>query len=119
MDDKFTEDEIEALLARVKQVNIPIGFADRLQAKLQVEAPSNVIAFPNRKMPPPVTSSRRVWLSAIPLAASLAFGIYVGTMGELPESFAGLEGTLISASGDNLFTTGIEDTESFLNGDLS
>jgi hypothetical protein len=110
-DGDFIDSDLEKLLARVKQPALPIGFAERLQAKLQVEAPNNVIAV--------TASSRRVWLSAIPLAASLALGVYFGAMGTVPETFSGLEGTFISDASETLPDIGFEDTESFLNGDLS
>jgi hypothetical protein len=114
---QMTDHELDQLLAAAQQPKLPNGFAERLQAKLNVESQSNVIAFPQKH----VASSprRRIWLSAIPLAASLAIGIYVGAMGTLPESLSGLEGTLISEASENLLGIGIEDTESFLNGDLS
>jgi hypothetical protein len=117
-DGDFIDSDLEKLLARVKQPALPIGFAERLQAKLQVEAPNNVIAFPQKKSAV-TASSRRVWLSAIPLAASLALGVYFGAMGTVPETFSGLEGTFISDASETLPDIGFEDTESFLNGDLS
>lgn len=113
----FSDQELELLLNRAKQPQLPRGFAERLQAKLQAEPASNVVAFPQRLQP---SSSRRgYWLSALPLAASLAAGIYLGTMGELPAMFAGLEDVVASLSGDTGLELGIEDTESFLNGELS
>ena len=118
MDKKNMSDiELDKLLAAARQPELPKGFAERLQAKLEQPPASNVIAFPQRKPVP--ASNRRVWLSAIPLAASLAFGIYLGAMGTLPDSLAGLESSLVSDASDTLFGIGIEDTESFLNGDLS
>jgi hypothetical protein len=123
MDDKFTDSdftdsELEKLLARVKQPALPVGFAERLQHKLQVEVPNNVIAFPQKKSEVGAPS-RRVWLSAIPLAASLVLGVYFGAMGTVPETLSGFEGTFISDASDALPDIGFEDTESFLNGDLS
>jgi hypothetical protein len=114
----LTDQELDRLLAAAQTPQLPSGFADRLQAKLQVERASNVVTFP-QKVLAPQQQRRRIWLSAIPLAASLAVGIYLGAVGTLPESLAGLEGTLISEAADNLLGVGIEDTESFLNGDLS
>jgi hypothetical protein len=113
----LTDRQLDQLLATAQQPQLPKGFADRLQAKLLVERPNNVVAFPQKAAVP--QPRRRIWLSAIPLAASLAVGIYLGAVGTLPESLAGLEGTLISGAADNLFDVGIEDTESFLNGDLT
>jgi hypothetical protein len=113
----FSDRELELLLNKATQPELPSGFAERLQEKLQLEPASNIIAFPQRQQHAP--SRRGYWLSAIPLAASLAAGIYLGTLGELPAMFAGLEDVVASLSGDTGLELGIEDTESFLNGELS
>lgn len=114
----FSDRELESLLNKARQPQLPRGFAERLQAKLQLEPASNIIAFP-LKQQQHVPSRRGYWLSALPLAASLAAGIYLGSIGELPAMFAGLEDVVASLSGDTGLELGIEDTESFLNGELS
>jgi hypothetical protein len=114
----FSDRELELLLNKAQQPQLPHGFAGRLQAKLTTEATSNVIAFPQKKIQP-TSSQRGYWLSAIPLAASLAAGIYLGTMAELPSLFSGLQDAMASLSNDTSLDLGIEDTESFLNGELS
>jgi hypothetical protein len=120
MKPEITDKELEKLLAAVKAVKLPEGFSDRLQSKLLLENEerSNVIAFPQNK-PVQQQPQRRMWWSAIPLAASLALGVYIGAMGSLPESLSGLEGTLISDGDDTIFGTGFEDTLSFVDGELS
>lgn len=120
MKHEITDEELDKLLAAVDAVKLPEGFSDRLQSKLilECEKRDNVIAFPQKKLTPP-PPQHRFWLSAIPLAASLAAGVYMGAMGSLPESLSGLEGTLISESGETLLGTGFEDTVSFVDGDLS
>jgi hypothetical protein len=118
MDKKLMSDaQLDALLNGTKQPTLPRGFADRLQAKLEQPAPNNVIAFPQKKSQP--APSRRMWLSAIPLAASLAIGIYLGAQGTLADSISTLDTSLVSDATDSLFNIGIEDTESFLNGESS
>lgn len=115
--DVISDLELDALLAKARQPELPEGFTEHLKAKLQVEPASNVIAFPRKLQQ---TSSRRgFWLSAIPLAASLAAGIYLGAMAELPAMFSGLQDAAALLSGDTGLDLGIEDTESFLNGELS
>lgn len=114
----FSDRELELLLSKASQPQLPHGFAERLQAKLTTEAESKVIAFPQKKIQT-AQSQRGFWLSAIPLAASLAAGIYLGTMGELPAIFSGLQDAVASLSTDTGLDLGIEDTESFLNGELS
>jgi hypothetical protein len=115
-DDAMTEKELDQLLTHATRPALPEGFAARLRAKLEQAPVSNVIAFPQRK--PASAPSKRVWISAIPLAASLLIGIYLGTMGSLSESVANLNSTFV-ADGDSDFNIGIEDTESFINGELS
>jgi hypothetical protein len=114
----FSDRDLELLLNKAMQPELPHGFAERLQAKLLAEAKSNVITFPQKRIQP-APSRRGYWLSAIPLAASLAAGIYLGTMAELPSMFSGLQDAMASLSNDTSLDLGIEDTESFLNGELS
>ena len=116
-ENQMTDAELDALLRQSAQPALPRGFADRLQAKLEQPVASNVVAFPSRKPPPAKPAA--VWLSAIPLAASLAIGLYLGAQGSFPSSFSGLDTSLVSDATDQIFDIGIEDTESFINGELS
>ena len=114
---QMTGEELDAVLKSATQPPLPRGFAERLQAKLEQPVASNVIAFPQRKAPP--IKSAKVWLSAIPLAASLAIGLYLGSQGMMTNSFGDLGTSLVSDASDSQFDIGIEDTESFINGELS
>jgi anti-sigma factor RsiW len=113
----MSDKELDTLLHHAKQPALPAGFAERLQARLDVETPQNVVAFPQR--PANAAASRVWWLSALPLAASLVFGLYVGAMDSLPESLTNLTLGGMADVSDLLMDTGTEDTESFLNGELS
>jgi hypothetical protein len=113
----FTDAELDVLLKSAKQPVLPEGFAARLEAKLQTATKNNIIAFPTRQKP--VQSASSNWLSAIPLAASLAVGIYLGAMAELPNVFSSFEDAVSAVSGDDELNVGIEDTESFLNSEPS
>jgi hypothetical protein len=113
----FSDLDLTRLLSQAKQPELPKGFTERLQGKLEVEPTSNVIAFPQKRHVP--NTQRGIWLSAIPLAASLAVGIYLGAMADLPELFSGLQDVASSLTGESDLQIGIEDTESFLNGELS
>jgi hypothetical protein len=105
MTHNMTDKELDQILHQVRQPVLPEGFAARLQQKLETAKDDNVVAFPQRKPAP--TIPRRFWLSAIPLAASLVFGLYLGAAGiQLATSDDAEEASL-----------GIEDTESFLNGE--
>ncbi len=114
---QVTDAELDAMLKAATQPKLPGGFADRLRAKLEQPAASNVIAFPQRKAPR--VKSTRHWLSAIPLAASLAIGLYLGAQGILANSFTGMSTSLVADATDSAVDIGIEDTESFINGELS
>jgi hypothetical protein len=114
MNDKHMQDEdLDKLLAATRQPLLPRGFAVRLQAKLEQGEPSNVISFPGAKQKP--AQARRGWISALPLAASLAVGIYLGFADTVPV----LTDVLQADAGEAFLDIGIEDTESFLNGDMT
>ncbi len=118
MDEKhMTDAELDVMLKAAAQPVLPQGFADRLQAKLDAPVADNVIAFPQKKSA--ALRSGRYWLSAVPLAASLAVGLYLGAQGTLVDSLNVVDTTLVSDATDSLFGIGIEDTESFINGELS
>lgn len=115
--DLLSDRELELLLKNARPPILPDGFAERLQAKLEVSPASNVIAFPQKQ--PHAKPRHSYWWSAIPLAASLAAGIYLGAVAELPGLFSDAADAVASASADTGLDLGIEDTESFLNGELS
>jgi hypothetical protein len=102
----LSDKELDQVLAKARQPDVPHGFVERLQVKLESAAATNVVAFPQRNS---ASGTRRLWLTALPLAASLVFGIWVGANGGLPESFAGLAPTLVTDATDQLFDIGIED----------
>ena len=72
----MSDAELDRLLALATRPPPPEGAEARLMARLAAaEAGANVVAFrqkPRRLVP---------WLSALPLAASLACGIYLGASG--------------------------------------
>jgi hypothetical protein len=118
MDEKhMTDAELDRMLTAAAQPPLPHGFANRLQTRLETPVADNVVAFPQKKLL--TAQSERYWLSAIPLAASLAVGLYLGAQGTLADSLSGLGTALVSDATDSLFNTGIEDTVSFINGELS
>ena len=113
----MTDTELDKILKSARQPELPKGFADRLQAKLEAEPRSNVFAFPLRRAQ--AAQIRRIWLGAIPLVASLAAGLYIGTLDSIPASLAALESTLVTDATEQTIGSGFEDTEAFVNGDLS
>jgi anti-sigma factor RsiW len=110
----MSDKELDTLLQQARQPDLPAGFAERLQARLGAEAPPNVVRFPQRQSKASVP--RVWWLSGLPLAASLVVGLYIGAMDSLPDI---LTPSLFADASEALLDTGTEDTESFLNGDLS
>lgn len=75
---------IDRMLARASSPGLPDGAMDRLMARLDAEATaaaSNVVLF----RPAALSEPRRVmrYAAVLPLAASLALGIYLGAQGTL------------------------------------
>jgi hypothetical protein len=113
----MTDTELDKILKSAPQPPLPKGFAERLQAKLEAEPRSNIIAFPVRKPGP--KQNHGIWWSAIPLVASLAAGLYLGSLDSIPASLSALESTLVADASDQTIGSGFEDTEAFVYGDLS
>ena len=91
--------DIDRILALASTPQLPEGATDRLLARLARETEGNVELFRPR---PRSTGSVFRYAAALPLAASLALGVYLGAQGAL-DSF--LPATL---TGD-VITTGLED----------
>lgn len=101
----MTDHELDRLLAMASKPVAPEGAEARMMAKLD---PENVIAFRPR---PEAWRSTLSWLAALPLAASLAFGLWLGIAGVgtsyLPES---LGGDSVAAIDDSA-VSGIDEAE--------
>jgi hypothetical protein len=85
--DSMSDHELDRLLALASKPAPPPGAEERLMAKLN---PENIVAF---KSKPKKAQSPIAWIAALPLAASLAFGVWLGAAGIgtdiLPESLGG------------------------------
>ncbi len=103
--DSMSDQELDRLLALASKPAPPRGAEDRLMAKIN---PENVVAF---RLKQKKAQSAISWIAALPLAASLAFGIWLGAAGIgtdiLPES---LGGDAVAAADVDVFT-GIEEAE--------
>lgn len=120
----MTDKELDTLLAHASRPELPAGARQRLLDRVGAEgmpAASNVIPF-RRPVQTPAAApvrSRLGWLASLPLAASLALGIYLGAGG----TFAGLLPTtaydIIAGGSADDSITGIEDVESYTEDDLS
>jgi hypothetical protein len=103
--DSMSDHELDRLLALASKPAPPLGAEDRLMARIDT---ANVIAFrPKAKK----VQSALSWIAAFPLAASLAFGLWLGAAGIgteiLPES---LGGDSVAAADVDVFS-GIEEAE--------
>ncbi len=75
------ERELRAVLAQASQPQLPAGAADRLMARIAAEPQAGrVIAFAPR-----AKAQRPFWryAAAVPLAASLALGVWLGANGRM------------------------------------
>jgi hypothetical protein len=117
--DRMSDQDLNQLLARASTPVVPRGAEDRLMDRLIVQqkpqaAVGNVVAFTPRSKPgAPGASEPRsaiAWLAGLPLAASLAFGLWLGAAGVgtglLPESLGGA----LAAAEDSMFS-GVDDAE--------
>ncbi len=116
--EKFDSDQMDEglakLLKRATEPSIPEGAEARLMAAIQaIEQQSNVVVFQPRPR-------LQHWALGIPLAASLALGIYLGASGALdayfPDSIT--DGATADLS-DPAPTTGLDDAESYAEGELT
>jgi hypothetical protein len=103
--DSMSDHELDRLLALVSKPAPPPGAEDRLMAKFN---PENVVAFRSRANK---AQAAIAWIAALPLAASLAFGIWLGAAGIgtdiLPESLGGD----VVAAADVDVNSGIDEVE--------
>lgn len=110
---EITDSELDKLLHQVPQAPLPAGFESRLLGRLQQSAVapqhSNVIAFPAR-------TARRgfvPWLAALPLAASLAAGIFLGAQGEVPDFLSTSTYSSVASTDDDGVSSGVDEVEAY------
>lgn len=116
--DDMTDQELDRLLGMASKPQAkPDAAAQAAARAFAQDAPSNVVAFTPRTSAQS-QPSRIAWLTALPLAASLAAGIYLGALGSgnylLPESLGG--GALTEEAA---VLSGVEDMEDLTDEDLS
>jgi hypothetical protein len=105
--DLLNDKELDLLL-KVASTPVPdSGFENRLMTKLGQAENSNVVAFQSRPKP-------KRWLVALPLAASLAFGVWLGSS-DFSSTLLGNNTSQISDSS----AAGVEDVTSFIEENLS
>lgn len=118
--DLMTDVELDALLVHASPPPLPLGARQRLMAKLaQADvagaAQENVVALRR----PTSGASRLGWLAGLPLAASLALGIYLGSAGDLEAYLPSAAYEILAGTSGGEPLTGIEDMEGYTEDDLS
>ena len=106
------EVELRRVLALATTPEPPAGAADRLMARLApVDMAPEVVPFRPR------TVARRSWFAyaaALPLAASLALGIYLGAMGKLDMLLpSAITGDLAMSFDPDADLTGVGEAEAY------
>jgi hypothetical protein len=113
--DKTTQEQLDRMLAAATNPELPAGAIERLLARIEDEV--RIVAMPVRRAAPRAVLG---WGTALPLAASLALGIYLGAMGSLdrflPES---VTGELAAGDDDNADLSGVSEAEAYAEEDVS
>jgi len=114
--EKFDENQmdtaLERLLKRATDPAIPEGAEARLMTAIQAaEQQSNVVKFQSR---PKIQR----WAVGLPLAASLALGIYLGSGDTFDAYFPdSITGEAAADLSDSVSPTGLDDAESYAEGE--
>ena len=116
---EMTDDELDKLLALASKPPLATDAHELLLAKItarQSDNPaSNVVNFP--------ISTKKAksihWLAALPLAASLAAGIWLGAAGQGTDYLFNVSDELASVADSFAASTGIDDAESLMEEDLT
>lgn len=113
----MNDGDIDRLLALATVPDVPPGAMERLMARIEPEAAGNVILFR------PAARTRSVVLryaAALPLAASLALGIYLGAKGSLDFALpAAVTGSVGSADDPVPDFSGLSEAEQYAEDNLS
>jgi hypothetical protein len=103
----LTDNELDKLLIAATNPQLPENFDTRLLAKLHPA--NNVVNFPSGK-------TKLNWLLAMPLAASLAIGIWIGATDTIASTWFGSSEIAIN---DTIDATGFDDIVTFVEGKLT
>ncbi len=112
----MTDGELDALLAHASKPPLPLGAKSRLLARLAKEDAAGKIV-PVRQSE--ASGSRLGWLAGLPLAASLALGIYLGAGGGAESYLPSVAYDLLAGSTGSEPLTGIDEVESINEDDLT
>ena len=116
--EKFDSTEMDEALAkllkRATDPSVPEGAEARLMVAIRAaEQQSNIVPFQPR-------AGLQRWAVGLPLAASLALGIYVGSQGLLDNYFPdSVVGAALTDTADPVPSSGLDDAESYEEGELT
>lgn len=95
-----SEVEIDRVLRLASQPELPSGAAGRLMSRIAADGEGNVMLFrPRNKAPRPGLLR---YAAALPLAASLALGIYLGARGDLDFAFPSVVTGAVANANDTI-----------------
>ncbi len=103
----LTDEELAKLLDMASGPKVPLGFEQRMARRLSDAGPSNILPFPQpaRQTPPEFWR----WQMPAVLAASLVFGIWLGTQGTLSGAIASVTDTAMFGSTQDFNSADLED----------
>lgn len=113
-DNTQMEAALERLLKRATAPEVPEGAEARVMAAIRAATPQpNVVPFPQR-------SKFQGWVVGVPLAASLVLGMYFGAQGTLDNYLPeGIVADSLADASEPTPSTGLDDAESYVEGDLT
>lgn len=116
--DRIEDAEIDRVLSLASVPDVPPGAIDRLMARIDVAETGNVLLFRPRPAPPRLRAFR--YAAALPLAASLALGIYLGAQGTLDFAFpSAVTGSIASTEDTVDDLGGVGEAEQYAEDNLS
>ncbi len=120
---EMTDNELDRLLTLASKPPIASDAQRTLLARIAADKPAtqigNVVNFPIAAKKSSPVASPIGWLAALPLAASLAAGIWLGAAGQGTDYLFSVSDELASLTDSVDTLTGIDDAESLMEEDLT
>ena len=107
--DMMNDAELDRLLHQATRPVVPLGAANRIASRV---AQMELLQKPAQK-------SDLRWLAGLPLAASLALGIFLGTQGYGDDVLGATSSAALATTLDSEFETGTEEAEQVAEEDVS
>ncbi|MFT3989759.1 hypothetical protein [Aestuariivirga sp.] len=100
---------MDQILALATRPMPSADFEDRLMARIE-EPSAAIVPLPGKRTQVPEQGWSLGWIATIPLAASLALGIYFGAHGTLDRLFPSLVTGNVASADDDGGVSGLDDT---------